>query len=187
MASRKLATVHPGRRHDVIVAGLGKREDLTPSGLRVAAALAAKEAGTAEAARSPGLLPGGRVTPPRAPRRSSPARSSAPTASTASRLAGPRRPAAGRVESLTLLGAGERRAAAAETARICAEAQNRARDLQSTARQLRHADLPGRPRRGDRRRPRRGQRSRSSAASRSSPRAWAVSSPSARAAARSRG
>ena len=69
---------------------------------------------------------------PRAPKPWSPARSSAPIASTASRARAriPRARQRRRVETLTLL-APQGIAAAAEAARVYAEAQNRARDLQS--------------------------------------------------------
>src|SRR5689334_17503423 len=42
---KKLATIHPEQPARVLVAGLGKRDDLDAERLRVAAALVAKEAG----------------------------------------------------------------------------------------------------------------------------------------------
>jgi leucyl aminopeptidase len=125
----KLALLHPERPGRALVVGLGKREDADPERLRVAAALAAKEAGRLEAA-SVAWLP-----PP-----SDDAEATAAALVTGTILASyrfdrfqsadPERPAPARLGSLTLL-APEALAGAAEAARVCAEAQNRARDLQS--------------------------------------------------------
>jgi leucyl aminopeptidase len=127
--SEKLSLLHPERPGRALVVGLGKREDADSERLRVAAALAAKEAARLEAA-SVAWLP-----PP-----SDDAAAAAAALVTGTILASyrfdrfqsadPERPAPPRLESLTLL-TPETLAGAAETARICAEAQNRARDLQS--------------------------------------------------------
>jgi leucyl aminopeptidase len=114
----------------VLLVGLGKPEDVDAERLRVAAALAAQEAGRIEARSIAWALPangeGG-------------AEAEALVAGTVlgsyryDRFKGADRDDAPppRLESLTLLApAGV--AAAAEAARVCAEAQNRARDLQMT-------------------------------------------------------
>ncbi|HEV7615825.1 MAG TPA: leucyl aminopeptidase [Solirubrobacterales bacterium] len=114
----------------VLVLGLGKREEAEPERLRVAAALAAKEAGRLKLASLAWVLP-----------------DCADEAGAAEALvtgtilgayrfdrfkgAGSEEDAPRRVESLTLLAPGEV-AGAAETARVYSEAQNRARDLQNT-------------------------------------------------------
>jgi leucyl aminopeptidase len=117
---------HPGR---VLVAGLGKRSEADPERVRLAAATAAKEAAELGAASLAWLLP-----------------DSGDDAATADALitgtilaayrfdrfrsTDPAEPPPTRLESLTLL-APASVAGAAEGARVCAEAQNRARDLQS--------------------------------------------------------
>ena len=68
----------------MLVVGLGKREELDAERLAVAAALAAKEAGRLEATSLAWLLPESERRRRDSPRAWSPARSSAPTASTAS-------------------------------------------------------------------------------------------------------
>jgi len=126
---KKLATIHPEQPARVLVAGLGKRKDLDAERLRVAAALVAKEAGKLNAASLAWVLPEG-----------DDAEALAEGIVTGTILGAysfdrfksrdaedPEPPA---LSSLTLLGA-ESIAAAAEAARVCAEAQNRARDLQS--------------------------------------------------------
>jgi leucyl aminopeptidase len=125
----KLSLLYPERPGRALVVGLGKREDADPERLRIAAALAAKEAGRLESASLAWLLPD----------------SDDPEAAAAALVTGtilgayrfdrfqspdPERPAPRRLESLTLLGP-QGVAAAAEAARVCAEAENRARDLQS--------------------------------------------------------
>jgi leucyl aminopeptidase len=129
-AFKKLALLHPGGDARALVVGLGKWEEADPERLRVAAALAAREAGRLEASAVAWALP-----------------EAGEGAATAEALvtgtilgayrfdrfrgSDPGDPAPARIESLTLLApAGV--AAAAEAARVCAEAQNRARDLQST-------------------------------------------------------
>jgi leucyl aminopeptidase len=110
--------------------GLGERQEVDAERLRVAAALAAKEAGRleavalawavpetgAEAAAAEGLVTGTILAAYRFDR---------------FRAADPDDPPPPRLESLALIGSADL-AAAAETARVSAEAQNRARDLQST-------------------------------------------------------
>jgi leucyl aminopeptidase len=126
---KKLTVVHPEQPSRVLVVGLGKREDLDPERARIAAALAAKEAGKLGVASLAWAVPehGARET-------------IAEGLVTGTILGAyrfdrfksvdPDEPAAAALDSLTLL-APEDVAAAAEVARVCAEAQNRARDLQS--------------------------------------------------------
>ncbi|HEY0391284.1 MAG TPA: leucyl aminopeptidase [Solirubrobacterales bacterium] len=126
---KKLAMVHPERPGRVLVIGLGKREDLNAERARTAAALAAKEAGKLKVTSlawavpehdardtiAEGLVTGTILGAYRFDRFKS---------------ADPDEPAPAGIDSLTLLAPGDL-AAAAEVARVCAEAQNRARDLQS--------------------------------------------------------
>lgn len=126
---KKLATIHPEQPARVLVAGLGKRKDLDPERLRVAAALVAKEAGKLSAGSLAWVLPGGDDT-----------EALAEGIVTGTILGAyrfdrfkskdPEDPEPAKLDSLTLLGP-EHVADAVETARVCAEAQNRARDLQS--------------------------------------------------------
>jgi leucyl aminopeptidase len=127
---KKLTLIYPDGSARVLVAGLGKREEADAERLRIAAALAAKEAGRLEADSLAWALP-----------------DSADDAATVEALvtgtilgsyrfgrfqsADPDAPAPTRLESLILLAPAEL-AGVAETARVYAEAQNRARDLQST-------------------------------------------------------
>jgi leucyl aminopeptidase len=124
---KKLALLRPDGFPPVLVVGLGKSEELDAERLRVAAAVAAKEAGRLEAESIAWVLPEG-PDPEVA----------ADAVVTGTTLASYRfdrfKSADGgdtALESLTLLGPAEA-ADAAERARIAAEAQNRARDLQST-------------------------------------------------------
>ncbi len=126
---KKLAVLHPESPARVLVAGLGKREELDAERARIAAALVAKEAASLEvgslawalpesdddAAIAEGLVTGTILGAYRFDRFQSES---------------PDDPAPPALEFLTLL-APEGVAAAAESARVCAEAQNRARDLQS--------------------------------------------------------
>ncbi len=113
----------------VILAGLGKREELDPERLRVVAALVAKEAGRLEAGSLAWVLPQGDED----------AAAEALVTGTILgsyrfdrfRSEGPSDEPTPRLASLTLLSSSDV-AGAAETARVYAEAQNRARDLQST-------------------------------------------------------
>jgi leucyl aminopeptidase len=126
---KKLATIHPEQPARVLVAGLGKREDLDAERLRIAAALIAKEAGRLSASSLAWVLPEGDA-----------ADALAEGIVTGTILGAysfdrfkskdPEDPERTSLGSLTLLGP-ESIAGAAETARVCAEAQNRARDLQS--------------------------------------------------------
>ena len=126
---KKLTVVYPGQPGRVLVVGLGKRGDLDAERVRIAAALAAREAGKLgatslawavpeqgnRAALTEGLVTGTILGAYRFDR---------------FKGADPDDPAPKGLDSLTLL-APEQVAAVAEAARVCAEAQNRARDLQS--------------------------------------------------------
>jgi len=126
---KKLATIHPEQPARALVAGLGKREDLDAERLRVAAALVAKEAGKLSATSLAWVLPEGDG-----------ADALAEGVVTGTILGAyrfdrfkskdPENPEPTSLDSLTLL-APESLADAVEAARVCAEAQNRARDLQS--------------------------------------------------------
>jgi leucyl aminopeptidase len=130
-AFKKKLLLHSGEAR-VLTVGLGKREEADAERLRVAAALAAKEAGRLEArslawalpqtgdddAAAEALITGtilGSYRFDRFKGKGAP-KDDAPTPG---------------IETLTLLGP-DSVTAAAETARVYAEAQNRARDLQST-------------------------------------------------------
>jgi leucyl aminopeptidase len=126
---KKLVTIHPEQPARVLGVGLGKREDLDAERLRVAAALVAREAAKLSAPSLAWVLPEGDV-----------ADALAEGIVTGTILGaynfdrfkskGPEETESASLVSLTLLGP-ESIAGAAEAARICAEAQNRARDLQS--------------------------------------------------------
>jgi leucyl aminopeptidase len=127
---KKRLLLHPGGDSRVLVVGLGKREEADAERLRVAAAVAAKEAGRLEAtsvawalpelgddgAAAEALVTGTILGSYRFDR---------------FKRADPGEPPPPEVESLTLL-APEGVSTAAEMARVYAEAQNRARDLQNT-------------------------------------------------------
>jgi len=125
----KLSLLHPDDPGRGLVVGLGKREDFEPERARVAAALAAREAAKLEATSLAWVLP--EIDDDGA---------TAAALVTGTILASyrfdrfvshdPSDPPPSRVESLTILGPAEV-ADSVEAARICAEAQNRARDLQS--------------------------------------------------------
>jgi leucyl aminopeptidase len=128
-AFKALSAVFPEGAARVLVVGLGEREQLDAERLRVAAAVAVKEAERLELSSLAWSAP------------DSPAPEIAAEAIVTGTILGSYRfdrfrradadePRA-RLESLTVL-APDSAANAAETARICAEAQNRARDLQST-------------------------------------------------------
>jgi leucyl aminopeptidase len=125
---KKLTMLHPESPSRVLVVGLGKREELDAERARVAAALAAKEAAKLgvdslawalpkpdDAALAEGLVTGTILGAYRFDRFKS---------------VDPDDPTPAQLGTLTLL-APESVAGAAEVARVCAEAQNRARDLQS--------------------------------------------------------
>lgn len=126
---KTLTTVHPDQPSRLLVAGLGKREDLDAERLRVAAALVAKEASRLKANSLAWALP-----------ESGDGEALAEGIVTGTILGAysfdefkssdPDDPEPLALDSLTLLGS-ESLAGVAETARICAEAQNRARDLQN--------------------------------------------------------
>jgi leucyl aminopeptidase len=126
---KKRLLLHAGAAR-VLVVGLGKREQADAERLRVAAALAAKEAAALEAGSVAWALPeAGEET----------VTAEALVTGTIlgsyrfERFKGsdPDDPPPPRLESLTLLAA-DGVAAVAAAARVCAEAQNRARDLQTT-------------------------------------------------------
>jgi leucyl aminopeptidase len=125
---KKLSLLRPDEFPPILVVGLGKNDDLDAERLRVAAAVAAKEAGRLEATSIAWSLPED-LDPKLA----------ADAVVTGTILASYRFDRfksdgdgdASRLESLTMLAPAEI-AEAAERARIVAEAQNRARDLQTT-------------------------------------------------------
>jgi leucyl aminopeptidase len=126
---RKRVLLHPAGLGRVLVIGLGKREELDPERARVAAALAAQEAAKLgatslawqlpesgdDAALAEGIVTGTILGAYRFDR---------------FKGSDPDDPSPPALESLTLLAPQSAREAA-ESARVCAEAQNRARDLQS--------------------------------------------------------
>jgi leucyl aminopeptidase len=124
---RELTLLHPDDPQWLLVVGLGKREEIDAERLRVAAALAAKEAGRLEATSVAWALPEGPQLD-----------AAAGALVTGTILAAYRfdrfkskADDSPRLESLTLLGP-EELAAAVERARVSSEAQNRARELQAT-------------------------------------------------------
>jgi leucyl aminopeptidase len=127
---RSLAMLRPERPERVLAVGLGRGEEMSPERARVAAALAVQKAGRLEARSLAWLLPEGDRTG-----------GLAEALVTGTVLGGyrfdrfrsidPEEPAPPEVDSLTLLG-DPSLSSAAEAALACAEAQNRARDLQST-------------------------------------------------------
>src|SRR4051812_32913518 len=127
-AFEKLTLLHPDDPQWLLIVGLGARGEIDAERLRIAAALAAKEAGRLEAGSIAWRLPDGLD-----------GEIAADALVTGTALAAHRfdRFKSGdggdspRLDSLVLLGPAEV-AEAAERARIGAEAQNRARDLQST-------------------------------------------------------
>lgn len=126
---QKLTLLRPEQPSRVLVVGLGKRDDADAERIRLAAAVAAKEATKLEATSLAWLLP-----------ESDHDEATAEALVTGTILAvyrfdrfqstDPKDPPPPRLESLALL-APASAADAAEAGRICAEAQNRARDLQS--------------------------------------------------------
>ena len=129
-AFKKLALLHPERPRRVLAVGLGRRNEMDAERARVAAALGARKAVELDATSLAWLLP----------------ESDEDDGATAAALVtgtilgayrfdrfrstDPDDPPPPAVESLTLL-APAAVAEAAQAARVCAEAQNRARDLQS--------------------------------------------------------
>ena len=128
-AFQKLTLLRPEQPARALVVGLGKREEADAERVRLAAAVAAKEAVKLEAASLAWLLPDSD-------------RDEATAAALVTgtilatyrfdrfRSSDPSDPPPPQLESLAVLAAADV-ADAAEAARICAEAQNRARDLQS--------------------------------------------------------
>jgi leucyl aminopeptidase len=126
---QKLALLRPEQPGRVLAVGLGKRDEADAERIRLAAAVAAKEAAKLEATSLAWLLP-----------ESDDNEATAEALVTGTILAAyrfdrylsrdPDEPPSPRIESLTLVGSTDF-AETAEAARICAEAQNRARDLQS--------------------------------------------------------
>jgi leucyl aminopeptidase len=125
---KKLLILRPDEFPPVLVVGLGKRDELDAEKLRVAAAVAAKEAGRLKAASLAWALP----------------ESDDPAAAVEAlvtgtilasyrfdRFKGPEDDDSPRLENLIVLAPAEL-AGAAESAHVYAEAANRARDLQST-------------------------------------------------------
>jgi leucyl aminopeptidase len=126
---KKLSVLHPERPGRVLVVGLGGREEMDPERVRVVAALAAKEAARLEATDVAWAVPDADDA------------EAVAAALVEGTILGdyrfdrflskvPDDEAPTRIASLTLLGP-HRLAEVAERARVCAEAQNRARDLQS--------------------------------------------------------
>jgi leucyl aminopeptidase len=126
---KKLTMVRPEQPARLLVVGLGKREELDAERLRVAAAVVAKEAAKASARTLAWVLPEGDDRDGLA---EGLVTGTILGAYSFDRFKGtdPDDPEPSSLDSLTLL-APETVADAAEAARICAEAQNRARDLQS--------------------------------------------------------
>jgi len=127
-AYKRLSTLFAGEAR-VVVAGLGKSDELDAERLRVAAALVAKEAGSLRASALAWVLPEG-IEPAVAAEAIVTGTVLGAYRYDRFRAADPDEPAA-EIESLTLLGPAEA-AEAAATAGVVAEAVNRARDLQST-------------------------------------------------------
>jgi leucyl aminopeptidase len=125
---KKLSVLHPDDPWLGLAVGLGEREDADAERIRVAAALAAKEAAALQATSLVWFVPD-----------SDDAEAAAAVVTGTIlgdyrfdrfRSSDPSEPPPPRIESLTLLGP-ETVSGAAEAARVCAEAQNRARELQS--------------------------------------------------------
>jgi len=125
---KRLSTLFAGGAR-VVVAGLGKREELDPERLRVAAALVVKEAGSLEVAALAWALPEG-IDPAHAAEAIVTGTVLGSYRYDRFRASDPDEPQP-RIESLTLIGPAEAADAAAE-AGVVAAATNRARDLQST-------------------------------------------------------
>ncbi|HEX6687890.1 MAG TPA: leucyl aminopeptidase [Solirubrobacterales bacterium] len=143
----KLSLLHPDDPGRGLVVGLGKRKDFEPERARVAAALVAKEAAKLGASSLAWILPEsqGSEVDTHNGQPDSLSEDLDEEAIAAAIVTGtilgdyrfdrfqsgdPGEPPPPRIESLTLLSQADI-AAAAEAGRICAEAQNRARDLQS--------------------------------------------------------
>jgi leucyl aminopeptidase len=127
-AFKKVSVLHPEDGPAVLVVGLGEREALDAERLRVAAAIAAKEAGRFEAGSLAWAVPD---SPDPEEAAEALVTGTILGAYRFDRFLGKREEDPPRLQSLTLLGP-DALAGPAEVARVCAEAQNRARDLQST-------------------------------------------------------
>ena len=125
---KKLSLLRPDEFPPVLVAGLGARGELDAEKLRVAAALAAKEAERLEVGSMAWALP---ESDDSAAAVEALVTGTILAAYRFDRFLGDQDEKKARLESLTVLAPAEL-AGAAETARVYAEAQNRARDLQST-------------------------------------------------------
>jgi len=128
-AYKKLMLLHPERPGRALIVGLGKREEMEPERARIAAALAAREAKRLKATSIAWALP-----------QSADDEATAAALVTGTILGGwnfdryrsrdPEDPPPTQIETLAVL-SDDDLAGAVEAARVCAEAQNRARDLQS--------------------------------------------------------
>ncbi len=127
---KKTAVLHPEDGPRTLVVGLGKEEDLDPERVRVLAAIAAKRAASLEATTVAWLPPAGFGADTGLAEGVVTGTILGAYRFDRFRSADPDDPPPAAIESLTLI-APDAVAAAAEAARICAEAQNRARDLQS--------------------------------------------------------
>ena len=127
-AFKKLTLLHPDDPQWLLVVGLGAREEIEPERLRIAAAVAAKEAGRLDATSIAWALP---ETSDDAAAAAALVTGTILAAYRYDRFKSGNGDDAPRLESLTLLAPAEVADAAAE-ARFIAEAQNRARDLQGT-------------------------------------------------------
>jgi leucyl aminopeptidase len=125
---KKLSLLRPDGLPLTLVVGLGDRDELDAERLRVAAALAAKEAKRLDAASLAWALPEGGDDAAAA---AALVTGTILAAYRFDRFKSETDEEAPRLESLTILGPAGL-AGAVETARIVAEAQNRARDLQNT-------------------------------------------------------
>jgi leucyl aminopeptidase len=128
---KKLSLLRPEGGVPVLVVGLGDREDVDPERLRVAAALAAKEAGRLQAGSLAWIAP---VSGQPAATAEALVQGTILGTYRFDRFLGEPAKDSPTLESLTLLAvlADDDLTLAVETARVCAEAQNRARDLQNT-------------------------------------------------------
>ncbi|MGB7587149.1 MAG: leucyl aminopeptidase [Solirubrobacterales bacterium] len=129
---KKTTLLHPDQPDRALVVGLGKRDEMTVERARVVAALATKEAARLEATSLAWIFPWNTAVLPDAATIEALVTGTILAAYRFDRFrnADPDDPSPRRLQSLTLLAPTEH-ATAAEAARVCAEAQNRARDLQS--------------------------------------------------------
>ena len=125
---KKLMLLHPDEHPWLLVVGLGAREEIDPERLRVAAALAAQEAARREAGSLAWMLP---ETGEDAAAAAALVTGTILAAHRFDRFKSGGGEGPPRLESLIVLG-DESLAGASAEARVAAEAQNRARDLQAT-------------------------------------------------------